>query len=68
MDSEDNLSIHEFSSIYANASLHYGTRLLLRDSLETENPNLDIVNDRNNSINEMKIPSYVFEKQNRNCN
>lgn len=65
---KDSVSIHEFSSVYANASLHYDTRLYLRDSLGIKNPNWELEENRNKLIDTKKTPSYVFKKIKQNLN
>lgn len=62
------VSIQEFSSVYANASLHYDTRLYLKDSLGIKNPNWNLEENRNKLIDVKETPSYVFEKIKQNLN
>lgn len=64
----DSVSIQKFSSVYANASLHYDTRLYLRDSLGIKNPNWELEENRNKLIDTKDTPSYVFKKIKQNLN
>lgn len=65
---KDSVSIQEFSSVYANASLHYDTRLYLKDSLGIKNPNWELEKNRNKLIDIKETPSYVFKKIKQNLN
>ncbi len=63
---QKSVSIDEFSSVYANASLDYDTGLFLRDSLGIQCYDFELTRKRDQSIDVKATPSYVFKNVRQN--